>query len=432
MADQKLTSEVEIKGGEKAAEQLKGVADAQKGVTGQVEGAAKGADKATESAKKLSATESDFIGVLTRINPMLGGLVDSLFKSSKIAGDLASANINLTEVFGKLSAAVKVNAATLKLIGAGGAVALAIWAIARAVAGMRAEFDRATKSITASIDAMTELRQEQRDTGQALENLADQRREGGYGSPETARAAAQRVQRVEHRAPYLDQQAILQAVALAGAERSTAELEKIALAIQTQRLQLEPGMAPESRERAIERALNRHADALDKTISRERQQQREMFEEAANQMGAVGGSLDALAKVVALQTRGEGLDSMRLAKALQLFKGALATSDIEVTPREYILERAQKQTGVTLEGGPLAEREYATVERLLPLIQSQAETARLNLDAAKANQRAAELQANRPQTVIHQQFSRHTHPSHRAQEAETKNGWNLARERERF
>ena len=108
---QKLTSEVEIKGAGKAAQDLKGVADAQKGLTGQVEGVAKGAQKATEAQKKLSASESDFVGVLTRINPMLGGLLDSMLKSGKIAGDLASANINLTEVFGTLTKAVKANAA---------------------------------------------------------------------------------------------------------------------------------------------------------------------------------------------------------------------------------------------------------------------------------------------------------------------------------
>ncbi|MGB2987133.1 MAG: hypothetical protein WBE26_14770 [Phycisphaerae bacterium] len=81
MADQKLTSEVEIKGAERAAQDLGKVAGAQKGVTGQVEGAAKGADKATEAQQKLSASESDFVGILSRVHPALGGLLDSTLRA---------------------------------------------------------------------------------------------------------------------------------------------------------------------------------------------------------------------------------------------------------------------------------------------------------------------------------------------------------------
>ncbi|MGB2985134.1 MAG: hypothetical protein WBE26_04570 [Phycisphaerae bacterium] len=440
MADQKLTSEVEIKGAEKGAQQLKGVADAQKGVTGQVEEAAKGADKATEAQQKLSASESDFIGVLSRINPMLGGLVDSLFKSSKIAGDLASANINLTNVFGKLSGAVKVNAATLKLIGAGGAVALAIWAITRAVKAMREEFERATSAIKAQVDALTELRGQQREQQQVLENLADQRGEGGYGTPDEARAAAQRVQQVGQHAPYLDEPAIMQAVAMASAERSTADLERIALAISSGRLELEPGAPPVARERAIERALNRYAEVLDKTVSREQAQRRELYGEAADQMQRqAGGSLDALIKVVEQATRGEGFDSMRLAQGLQVladaralsetsrFKGKVGTGLPWTITMGDVVARAAKDAGVALEGGGLSEKEFATVEGLERLIRSQAET-------AEKLERAAELQAAHPPVTnnYHNQFSRNTYPDAASQRRNIRNGETRAREIERL
>ncbi|HUU46121.1 MAG TPA: hypothetical protein VM118_10355, partial [Acidobacteriota bacterium] len=295
---QDLTSTVKVVGAGQAAEDLAKVAGAQETVAKETATTGQAAAAASDAQKKLSASESDVIGVLTRINPMLGGMADALLKGGKIAGDLASTNINLTEVFGSLTAAVKANAAALKLIGASGAVLLGIYAIVHAFGSMREEAERATKAIQDQIDALNELRKAEQTRAQTLEDIADTRREGGYATAEEAKAAAQRAGRVGERSPHLDEQAILRAVALAGAQRDTGDLEKIAWLIQTDRVKLEPGMGADSRERRIESALNRHGEVIEKSIQREAEQRKEIKTEARREAVATEGSTLNLEKVV--------------------------------------------------------------------------------------------------------------------------------------
>ncbi|MGB2986386.1 MAG: hypothetical protein WBE26_10930 [Phycisphaerae bacterium] len=227
-------------------------------------------------------------------------------------------------------AAIRANAATLKLIGAGGAVALAIWAITRSVKAMREEFERATKAIKDQVDALTELR------------------------------------------------------------------------------------------------------------GQEREQRRELYAEGTDQMQRqAGGSLDAIVKVVEQATRGEGLDPMRLAQALQFLAESQRAYEAQggkhfgYSPSGWLNEQ-MKAGGVKLEGGKLSEKEFATLEGLEHLILSQAETARLNRDAAELNKRAAELQAAHPPVTnnYHNQFSRNTYPDATSQRRNIRNGENLARSRE--
>jgi hypothetical protein len=411
MADQKLTTEVEVKGADKGAKDIGKVTAATEELSGKTGASAGATNEATESQQKHNASISDLSETLNRVAPGVGTYVDTLFKGSKIIGDLITQNVSFAGGLAKIGQLLKANAALITAMGAGVAIYLAI---SRAVRTMREELEAATAAIKAQSDAMTELRQQEQDRKKTLEEIADLRKEGGFGTAAEAEAAGQRAERVRGRAPFLDQQAIMRAVALAGRERGVEDLQRIAFLMQTQRVQVEPGMRPELREAKIARALERFSDVIDKTFAREEQQRGEGFIKAMNQMRTqIGGSLDALVARIEELTAGEGLDPVRLAKAMQ-FVPQVESEHARMVEAGYFrqaVEALMDRGGVSLgEGGKLTAQEIEALRNLARIIAAQG-TRAIGATGTQA-----------PTVVIDNRGARIVGPSARAQQTEVLNG----------
>ncbi len=188
MGKQKFTSEVEVTGADRAAKDFDKISNAQKGLTDETAGSVKETVKADEATKKLSASEGDVVGILSRLNPALGGLADAILKGGKIAGDLASQNISLSGAFSKATGAIKANAGALKLIGAGGAVVAAIAMIAGAMAKMREETLAVTAAIRDQVDALNDLQKQRSTQSENLERMSARRHEGPLTADESTAA----------------------------------------------------------------------------------------------------------------------------------------------------------------------------------------------------------------------------------------------------
>ncbi len=320
MGKQKFTSEIEVTGASKAAADFAKVDKAQKGVTDQGTAAVEQTKAATEATDKLSASESDFIGVLSRINPALGGLADALLKGGKIAGDLASQNISLSGAFAKATGAIKANAGALKLIGAGGAVVLAIAAIAGAMARMREEALAVTAAIRDQVDALNDLQKQRSSQSENLERMSARRREGPLTADETT-AASQAVVGLGNVAGVTARQ---QAVLLGGTGLDKEILQRLAVL-----LEQFPGQVDfersirhplESRLAFIERRLASNAAPLDVIIARETQQRGETVGAAVGQARAGSGATASIADFIK-NMPGRGMEGVDVAQLAQIVQG---------------------------------------------------------------------------------------------------------------
>jgi len=328
---QKLEVEAVATGFDKAAKDHDKVGDAQQ----RLQEGAKKTTKATEAAgdaqKKLSASESDWIEILRSVNPAFGALADTLVKGSRVAGDMASRNIDLTATFKSLTGAVKNNAGALALIGAGGAVVLAISAISRAVAAMRQEFEEATQAVRDQINALNELEKGRAERIEELERLSVKLYEGPY-SDEQASRAGEVAERLESRGAKPG--AARRAVLLAGADASVQLLERLAILLDQYPEDIEYeklARAPlEVRQSRIETLLQRRQQDLDTIVTREAQQRAKMAAKAEQQARTPGGpTLDIAGIIRTMPGRGfEGLDPERIARVV---KGLQATEGREVS-----------------------------------------------------------------------------------------------------
>lgn len=127
---QKIEIVAAVQGTQQAAQELNKLSAAQEQVTGATAPVAEATQKATEATKEATeatqaqtAAGSDYIALLREIDPALGRVADAMLKGGKIAGDLATKQIDLSNI-GKLGTDVFAKyAGALKLLGAG-AVAL--------------------------------------------------------------------------------------------------------------------------------------------------------------------------------------------------------------------------------------------------------------------------------------------------------------------
>lgn len=229
MGKQRFTSEVEVKGAAQAAKDFDKISKAQKGLTDKSTAAVEQTAKVDAATKQLTASESDFIGVLSRINPQLGGMADALLKGSKIAGAAASQNIDLARTFQKVSAAVTKKAGAFKLLLAGGAVVIGIMAIVKAIQREREELDKATEAVKRHRNALNTLKQEEQDRQQAIEDIADRRKWVGGLSADESRQALVLAESIGKQFEGLKPENINQVVGmLSGAGLSREEMVKAA------------------------------------------------------------------------------------------------------------------------------------------------------------------------------------------------------------
>lgn len=186
---QDLRLRASLEGGKETAKGLQEIDRAQEGLTGKVDDSTKRIEDATEAQQKLNAAESDYISILSRIDPQFAGFVDSLLKGSKVAGDFASAQFTLGDATATVTAAIAAQAGTLKLLGAVGIAAAGIGVLAKSIQQVRGESQKLREEIES-------LRGEQTSAEQALIGLSERvvsaarrRPEGGLSAEQQAAAS---------------------------------------------------------------------------------------------------------------------------------------------------------------------------------------------------------------------------------------------------
>ncbi len=327
MPNEKLTLTVGLDGKEETKRGLDEISDAQKKVSGDTDDASQPIENLNDEQKKLNASSSDYIGILTQINPVLGQLADGFLKSSNIAGDLASKNISLSGSFKKATEAIKGNAAALKLIGAAGLVVAAIFAITAALKAMREEAERVAKATREIIDAQTDLKQEAAANQQSIEAARDA--SGLTPFDETqARAAGNTFGRVRGKFDegFLSDDAIKRTIAIlggasdfdGGGSRSINEISQIAFLQQAGKLDLSK-VAGATGDTRIENALSRFSDTLEAAFGREAIQRGESVKQAVAESKAEGSVAD-LEELAKKFTVGTGSDPREVAAIAQALK----------------------------------------------------------------------------------------------------------------
>ncbi len=166
--ESKATIKVGTEGTDQASKNLHQVQDAQDGLTTKSKEAVKPTEKLIEAQGKLNAAEGDYIFLLSRISPALGGMVDAALKGGKVLTDLGSQKINLTAITKKLTSSVGGAAKGIKLLGATGLAIGGLTALYKAINKVREESARAAAAIKALIDRNTELAQQSQDAAQAI------------------------------------------------------------------------------------------------------------------------------------------------------------------------------------------------------------------------------------------------------------------------
>lgn len=83
---QDLRLRAKAEGFEQAAKQVDKMADAQKGLTYKVDGSTEAAEGQPETQNKSTAAASDDVAILSRVDPRLSALADSLLKAPTITG----------------------------------------------------------------------------------------------------------------------------------------------------------------------------------------------------------------------------------------------------------------------------------------------------------------------------------------------------------
>jgi hypothetical protein len=398
-------------------------------------------EKAAGSQDKLNASSEVYVSLLRRIHPALGNFVDSIIKGSKVAGDLAQEELSLGGVLGTVAEAVKGNAAALALIGAGGAVVLAINLVASAVRKMREDFEAATKAVKALADAQTELRKGEAGEQAAIEALRDKFKAGPF-SAEQARAAAATAGDISGRPEYafLSSDAIQQAIAAVGPRverggtRSLDEIVRIVTLIETGRLAIEPGKTQAAIDSRIDRALARSGDGVTAILAREAEQARELTLKAAGAAQFPGQSREAMEFFAGRRARGTAADAttvMELATIIPELRGRIErVLSLEGPEGRAKLEtELREQLGRTaVFGKPFTDEEFRQAQQLVSELTTAAREMRR---ASEATRDAADQLKYGKQTTVNN-IGRMTYPDARSQRDATNNGERRAAARDRF
>jgi hypothetical protein len=453
MSDQKFTTEVEVKGAEKGAKDLEGVAKAEAKLEQQTEQVAVGADQAAESTRKMATSQSDLVTLLTQVNPRLGQFADGMLKASKLAGDLATRQISLTNLWEKGSRAVKLHAKSLMLVGAGSAALAGVVAIAKAVALMREEWEKATKAVRDYARASSAAETARAARKAELEKGAAGRGEGPPSAAEATQLSDRLEALMKALAGVVDPESAKKAVLLGGAGASNELLTKLAIlidrfpvAMDTDRVK---GMRPDIRERYIEGRLGRFGEQIEKVIATERVQLRELIAKALAETRGEGGGTAAIQEwLKTLPGRGmEGVSGEKLSEIVAALRG-ITEGDITKASMgkgiwgadifsEMFRELQMKAAALEKKGVEGATPELVRqAEGVLKMLERAAEKMSTEsvvggLEAAAAELRAAASAlasaisntAVAPgTTIINAQGSRFVGPSSRAQQAEMVNG----------
>ncbi len=323
--DAELRLKAKLEGGKQTADGLNEINEAQNKLTENVSQSVTETKNITDETKKFSSSQSELLALLTSISPALGGFVDAAIRGTKIAGDLAGKNIDVTKAFGGMNAAIKKNAGSFKLLFAGGALLAGLAAIALSVRRITEEYERATKAVRDNAKALNDLKGIESDRQQTIENVADSRTRVGGIDAQGSRDALSLANNIKSNFGGLDQSIIDNTVgSLSGTGLTKDQIEKAAILQQQGRLSINKEASADGLVRIVERSIERNNEALQAFIRRETEQGQgvgvsgERSVEAAKESAAQGGStlnLQAVLKQFALA----GQNIERLSKIAQTF-----------------------------------------------------------------------------------------------------------------
>ena len=411
---QDLKLQAKAVGFDQAAKDVDKVADAQKGLTDKVDGSGKAAEDQAESQQKSTAAASDYVAILSRLDPRLGALADSLLKATTITGSMDGKTVSLGDSLKKVTGFLNTNVGALKSFGA---IAVAVFAaVAAAVQAMVAELNQANQAIQSQMKALDELKGKERDQQQALEDLRDAMRQGPF-SPEQSQAALQTLQRIREQFAFISEDAVRTAVAFTGGAAgqrgggpfSMEQIARTARLIQLPgKLELSEGMRPASAAHVIGRALTRFGPELDEQFAREAQQRAEQRARAGVEVAQQGGStLNLRERIERRAMEGADIDRLlRLAQELQdlptleRFQKLLAMAESGELPSLHVLRRLSQLGGMLgLDVGSLDSRLTASQSDISVLRGTFVEILneqRKQVEAMQAASEALREQADQP------------------------------------
>jgi len=315
---------VEVKGADKAAGDLKKVDQAQKGVGKTTTAQTKGLKEATEAQKKLNASESDYTELLSRIHPALGAVAMASVKATKIAGDLATQQINLGGVLRKTSGAIKANAKALLLVGAGGAVFAAIAALVTVWGRLKESVEESTRALSASTGPREEAIKHYREMAKAIREVANARERLAKMDVAESEATQRQAAGIAQRFRAVDPQAAATLLAeYHGVGLSEKQLTALVLAQAggAQGLAPKPGMGPDYARLHAERKLREERTqaaigaATKESQELQRQQTQDLFRQAQ------AGQGEAIEAFVAQLAPGQERVQKRILKLLRAVGG---------------------------------------------------------------------------------------------------------------
>lgn len=183
---QKLTIEAGLEGGQQTAQGLDQIDKAQEKVTDGTKAAEKPTEALADAQDKAAASAEEYTSLLSQMHPALGGMADMMVKGSKIIGDFAAQEINVTEITKKATTAFNENAKTIGLLGGAAVAAAGFVALAKAMAYVREESVKLQARLDELEGRTTTAQQEVIAGEQRVIEAARARREGPPGAEEAA------------------------------------------------------------------------------------------------------------------------------------------------------------------------------------------------------------------------------------------------------
>ncbi len=323
--ERKLTTQVEVTGAEAAAEKFGKVAAAEEKVVAGQAGTAAGAEAATEATGKLNASTEDLVTLLAGVSPALGAFADTLVKGSKVAGDLATQNINLAGSHKKAAAFAREHGNTLKLLAAGGAVVLGITAIVNAVQTLKESHAAAEAAAKKQTDVLNEQIAAVRELEKGYQAAANARKlHDAIGVDETTKGTAQS-RRIAKRYGIDAGLAATVGGELAGTDIDAETQASYTMLREAGQVEgLDATMPSGVRATMVQQAVSQNAEWVAQDRKRREEQRRRFEQDVSHQsrLGA-GGRTDALERFVREQI--PDVDDERagqLAELIQKFGGS--------------------------------------------------------------------------------------------------------------
>jgi len=322
-------------------------------------------DGVTSSQGRSTATHQDWFNVLRQVSPELANYAQEVFHAGKVTQELGDKRTVLSLL---------------------GAVAVPIFiAIAAAVRSMAEEFAQATAKIREQAAALDELKKQEQDQQQSMEDARAKTKLGPF-SDEQSQRALETFQQVREKFPFVAEDAIKNAIAFTGGaagERgggahSLEDIARLARLIQLgpTSLTLTQDMRPASIEREITQELQRHKQSLDQQFATEAAQAAERASRVPVEVAQQGGStLNLRDRIAARAPEGANLthlielmQSLGSKEGLEFFARRMQMAESGESPTMWLIKTLASGAGLLgIDVGKLSPKFTATQSELTTL-----------------------------------------------------------------